>query len=108
MWWSLFIPDGGPSMWRPAEPDATSSGPAVDGSVTMRGRRCCTPCASWGHGAIGHGPFRVRRLVGVSHDQRLRRTAELMIGVAVGIAVAELLIWVLSPGTRDLTKVAIM
>jgi hypothetical protein len=50
----------------------------------------------------------VRRLVGVSHDQRLRRTAELMIGVAVGIAVAELLIWVLSPGTRDLTKVAIM
>ena len=58
----------------------------------MRGRRCCTPCASWGHGAIGHGPFRVRRLGGVSHDQRLRRTAELMIGVAVGITVAEPLI----------------
>jgi hypothetical protein len=34
----------------------------------------------------------VRRLVGVSHDQRLRRTAELMISVAVGIAVAEPLI----------------
>ena len=58
----------------------------------MMGRRCCTPCASWGHSAIGHGPFRVRRLVGVSHDQRLRRTAELMISVAVGIAVAEPLI----------------
>ena len=58
----------------------------------MMGRRCCRPCASWGHGAIGHGPFRVRRLGGVSHDQRLRRTAELMIGVAVGITVAEPLI----------------
>jgi hypothetical protein len=34
----------------------------------------------------------VRRLGGVSHDQRLRRTAELMIGVAVGITVAEPLI----------------
>ena len=86
-------------MWRPAEPDATSSGPAVDRSVPMTGRRCCTPCASWGHGAIGHGPFRVRRLVGVSQDWRLRRGAELMIGVAAGIAVAEPLIGALSPGS---------
>ena len=55
----------------------------------MTRRRCCRPCASWGHGAVGHRPFGVRRLVGVSQDRRLRRGAELVIGVAAGIAVAE-------------------
>lgn len=59
---------------------------------------------------IGHprpffAPIAALISLGVSHNQRLRRVAELMAGVVIGIAVAELLVGVIGSGAWQIALV---
>ncbi|MQA16731.1 MAG: aromatic acid exporter family protein [Pseudonocardiaceae bacterium] len=58
-----------------------------------------------GHDRPFFAPIAALISLGVSHNQRLRRAAELMVGVAVGIAVAELLVGVIGSGTWQIALV---
>jgi len=58
-----------------------------------------------GHGRPFFAPIAALISLGITHDQRLRRAAELMVGVAVGIAVADLLIGVLGSGSWQIAVV---
>jgi uncharacterized membrane protein YgaE (UPF0421/DUF939 family) len=58
-----------------------------------------------GHERPFFAPIAALISLGISHNQRLRHAAELMVGVAVGIAVADLLVGVLGSGSWQIAVV---
>ncbi len=58
-----------------------------------------------GHPRPFFAPIAALISLGISHNQRLRRVAELMVGVVIGIAVAELLIGVIGSGAWQIAVV---